>query len=293
MAFENFKPEIWSDTVLVDRDTVCVGVNNSWKEFSGAISGKGDRVHIEGIKGATIKDMTSNTIDDPEDIEDEQLDLVIDQKKYINFKQNDIDKLQANVDVMQKVVQETANNYALVQDKFIYKLAKDGAGKTIDAKTSGSELTSANVFDLLNDALAYIRCSNASYSDMFIECNPYITSKIFKAFINLGNTNNAEIKNGFRGDFGGAKIYETNAVLPYDSTGAEVTSGSTGAIYPIIIRTNRAIAFAEQKSLNFKPYEIEKGFGEGIKGYGLYGGKVVYPNELVVIEAKIGAESAT
>jgi len=66
--------------------------------------------------------------------------------------------------------------------------------------------------------------------------------------------------------------------------------GSANAIYNNIIRTNEAVAFAEQKAINFKAYEIEKGFGEGIKGFTLYGAKVVKPAELVCIRAKIGLE---
>ena len=46
----------------------------------------------------------------------------------------------------------------------------------------------------------------------------------------------------------------------------------------------RAIAFAEQLS-EISAYRPEKRFADAVKGLHLYGAKVVYPNELVVIEA--------
>ena len=59
-----------------------------------------------------------------------------------------------------------------------------------------------------------------------------------------------------------------------------------GNIWHCMARTKRAIAFAEQlKSVEaFRP---EKRFADAVKGLHLYGGTVVYPEELVVLNLSV------
>lgn len=292
MSFANFKPEVWSSQLLIDRDVKVVAVANSWRLFEGDIKNSGDRVHIQGLTGATIKDLPADgLIDDPEGIEDESLELYVDQKKYINFRVDDIDRIQSSGDAMLAIIAKTSNNLAAMQDKFVYSAAMNGAGMTIDAFSSGSELTSKNILDYLSGALAYIRSGNVyDNGDIYFEVHPYIFQKLQLAFASLNQTGAEDIKNGYRGPLFGCQVYESSNIPVTDSNGNAVAAGSTGAIYHNIIRTNEAVAFAEQKSIDFKAYEIEKGFGEGIKGFTLYGAKVVKPQELVCLKAKAGNE---
>ena len=292
MSFSNFKPEVWSTKLLIDRDAKVVGVNNCWRLFEGSIAKAGDRVHIQGLSGASIKSLPQNgVIEDPEGIEDESLELFIDQKKYINFKVDDIDRIQSSGDTMQAIIAKTSNNLAVLQDNFVYDLALKKAGKIIDAVAPGRELTSKNVLSYLSDALSFIRSSKVyDNGDIFFEVHPYIFAKLQLAFTMMGQLGGNVSKVGYRGPLFGCQVYESNSISVTDAAGNPVMPGSANAIYNNIIRTNEAVAFAEQKAINFKAYEIEKGFGEGIKGFTLYGAKVVKPAELVCIRAKIGLE---
>ena len=292
MSFANFKPEIWSTKLLMDRDAKVVGVQNSWRLFEGDIRKSGDRVHIQGLAGASIKDLpTDGVIDDPESIEDESLELFIDQKKYINFRLDDIDRVQTQSDAMQAIIAKTSNNLAKMQDDYIYSIARSTAGKLIDATGMGDELTSHNVLSYLSDALAFIRSGHVyDNGDIFFEVHPYVFQKLQLAFASLGQQGGDSYRNGFRGPLFGCMVYESSSIPVTDAAGNTVAAGSAGAVYHNIIRTDEAIAFAEQKSIDFKAYEIEKGFGEGIKGFTLYGAKTVKPGELVCLKAKIGNE---
>jgi hypothetical protein len=292
MSFSNFKPEVWSSQLLLDRDARVVGVQNCWRLFEGSISRTGDRVHIQGLSGASIKDLpTTGVIDDPEGIEDESLELFIDQKKYINFKVDDIDRIQANADTITAIIGKTSNNLAVMQDKYVYDIAKNAAGKIIDATASGSELGSKNVLSYLSDALAFIRSSDVyDNGDIYFEVHPYVFSKLQLAFTMIGQGNATTGKNGYRGPLFGCSVFESNSIPVTDKNGNPVAAGTAGAIYHNIIRTGEAVAFAEQKSIDFKAYEIEKGFGEGVKGFTLYGAKAVKPQELVCLKAVIADE---
>ena len=247
----------------------------------------GDRVHIQGLAGATIKDLPSTgVIDDPEGIEDESLELFIDQKKYINFKVDDIDRIQSNADMITAIIGKTSNNLAVMQDSYIYNIAKGSAGKVIDATAAANALSSKNVLTYLSDALAFIRSSNVyDNGEIFFEVHPYVFSKLQLAFTMIGQGDQTVGKNGYRGPLFGCSIFESNSIPVTDASGNPVAAGTSGAIYHNIIRTGEAIAFAEQKSIDFKAYEIEKGFGEGVKGFTLYGAKAVKPEELVCLKA--------
>lgn len=289
MSFANFKPEVWSSQLLLDRNARVVAVQNCWRLFEGEIKRTGDRVHIQGLSGATIKDLPSNgVIDDPEGIEDESLELFIDQKKYINFKVDDIDRIQSNTDTIRAIIGKTSNNLAAMQDKFIYDIAKNSAGKVIDATAKGGELNSKNILSYLSDALAFIRSSNVyDNGEIYFEVHPYVFSKLQLAFTLIGHGSNTVGKNGYRGPLFGCGVFESNCIPVTDADGKPVSAGTDGAIYHNIIRTGEAIAFAEQKTIDFKAYEVEKGFGEGVKGFTLYGAKVVKPQELVCLKAAI------
>lgn len=292
MSFINFKPEVWSTQLLIDRDAKVVGVQNCWRLFEGSISKTGDRVHIQGLTGASIKDLPgTGVIDDPEGIEDESLELFIDQKKYINFRVDDIDRIQSGGDAMRAVIAKTSNNLAVMQDSYVYSLAVGGAGKVMDATASGAELTSKNVLAYLSEALAFIRSGSVyDNGDIFFEVHPYVFQKLELAFSMMGQQGGTAYKNGYRGPLFGCMVYESNCIPVTDAAGNPVAAGASGAVYHNIIRTNEAVAFAEQRTIDFRAYEIEKGFGEGIKGFTLYGAKVVKPSELVCLKAKIGAE---
>lgn len=292
MSFSNFKPEVWSSQLLIDRDARVVGVQNCWRLFEGSINRTGDRVHIQGLSGASIKDLPSTgVIDDPEGIEDESLELFIDQKKYINFKVDDIDRIQSNADMITAIIGKTSNNLAVMQDSYVYSIAKNAAGKVIDATAADSGLSSKNVLSYLSEALAYIRSSDVyDNGDIFFEVHPYVFSKLQLAFTMIGQGSETTGINGYRGPLFGCGVFESNSIPVTDTSGNPVAAGTAGAVYHNIIRTGEAIAFAEQKSIDFKAYEIEKGFGEGVKGFTLYGAKAVKPQELVCLKAVIADE---
>lgn len=293
MSFSNFKPEVWSSQLLLDRDVKVVGVQNCWRLFEGEIKNCGDRVHIQGLTGATIKDLPENgAIDDPEGISDQSLELFIDQKKYINFKVDDIDRVQSNTDILRAIIGKTSNNLAAMQDRFVYGVANAAPGLVVDATAAGSELTSKNVLAYLSDALAFIRSGNVyDNGEIFLEVHPYVFQKLQLAFTMIGQQNADEIKNGYRGPLFGCSVFESNAIPVTDDAGNPVAAGTAGAVYHNFVRTGEAVAFAEQKAIDFKAYDIEKGFGEGIKGFTLYGAKVVKPSELVLLKSKLGAET--
>jgi hypothetical protein len=83
---------------------------------------------------------------------------------------------------------------------------------------------------------------------------------------------------GYLGSFAGCKIYVSNNIKKETS--------DAGTTYDCLMRTTRAIAYAEQFS-EIDAYRPEKRFADAVKGLHLYGAKIVYPGEIVVLDLGI------
>ena len=84
------------------------------------IEKKGDTVHILGVGKPTIKDMPkSGILEDPEDIPDSTVTLVVDQQKYFNYQVDNIDKAMACGNVMSALNEETSEGISSVMDSFV------------------------------------------------------------------------------------------------------------------------------------------------------------------------------
>ena len=85
------------------------------------------------------------------------------------------------------------------------------------------------------------------------------------------------IKNGYVGRYNNLYIKVSN------NTHKNAENGSD-----IMIRTQRAVAFANPLT-HVEPYRPEKRFADAVKGFVLYGTKIVRPKELIVLNCKKGA----
>ena len=66
------------------------------------------------------------------------------------------------------------------------------------------------------------------------------------------------------------------------SNNVTIKNDGTRDVYYVQIRTGRAIAFASSEA-HTEAYRPESSFSDAVKGFKLYGAKVVRPKELVVL----------
>ena len=114
-------------------------------------------------------------------------------------------------------------------------------------------------------------------TETVLEVSPDIAALILKAKILQSTDNEDLMESGFLGSFLGFKVYVSNNVVK-DSDG----------YFKCFARPRRAIAFAEQLS-EVEAYRPEKRFADAVKGLHLYGGAIIYPNELVLLNLKPAA----
>lgn len=281
MAITNFIPTIWSETLATSLDQKYVGVANCNRAYEGDIREKGAVVKICGVGSVTVGDYTKNTdMNAPQTLDDTVKELQINQAKYFNFQIDDIDRAQASPKLMGEAMRVASSALAKTADQYVYSLYSQ-AGTTV----SNSAATAQNVIDTLIQARTALYANGVNdMNDVVLEVTPDVAALILKAKITLSTDNGEALEAGCLGSLGGCRIYVSSDV-------ATVTVGEGEAAvkhHKCLARTKRAIAFAEQLS-DIDAYRPEKRFADAVKGLHLYGAKVVYPNELVLMDMVIDA----
>ena len=289
MAITNFIPQVWNETIQRGLERDCVFVEDCNRQYEGNVSKAGDTVHILGVGKPTIKEITRNkangydgNIDEAERIADNEVTMVIDQVRYFNYEIGKIERAQAIGGLMDAYTKETSEALANTIDKYIANFALDSSVTklytTVPKVTASDNVASGekHVLDIMDEAILKMRERDISASTkIVIDASPRFVSLLRKAYI-LRNTDNSEmLKNGKVGMYGNVIIKESNNVAKTDS----------GATDNIMIRTTRAIAYAQPLTFT-KAYEPEKKFTDAVKGFILFGGKIVRADEILNINVK-------
>lgn len=272
MAITNFIPTIWSETLYSELNKNFVAVNHCNRDFEGDIKSKGSVVNICGVGDITVKDYTANTdMSTPQELDDTVTKLEIDRAKFFNFQIDDVNKAQASPKLMEAAMKKAAEAIANEADKYIFSLYSQ-AGKIIDS--TPSEATP--LFNTVLQAREFLYENNVGdNTELFLEVSPKIASFLLRDKVNTAYMNTDALESGYLGSIFGCKIFVCNNVEVGHANGSEV--------HHCILRTKRAIAFADQLS-EVEAYRPEKRFADAVKGLHLYGAKVVYPNEMVCLD---------
>lgn len=275
MAITNFIPTVWSESLYQELDKKYIAVANCNRDFEGEIHEKGNTVRICGVGNVVVSEYTKNSnMNAPASLSDNARELKIDQAKYFNFQIDDIDRAQSSPKLMEAAMKNAASAIANDADRYVFSLYGE-AGTIIKCDDTKIE----NIVDLIIDARTKLFTNNvADPEDIVIEVTPEIAGMILKAKVNLSTDNTDVLEAGCIGAIGGCKIFVSNNV--------ERVESENGYKHKCMARTKRAIAFAEQLS-EIDAYRPELRFADAVKGLHLYGAKVVYPKELVLLDLNV------
>ena len=271
MAITNFIPTVWSENLYKNLERKYVAVANCTREWEGDIKQCGDRVKICGIGPISIFNYTKdNNLPEPSALSDNARELIINQAKAFNFQIDDIDRAQTKPSLMNAAIRKAADALADVADQYIYSLCESmNPGDFINV-TDTSETALINT---ILDSIAALQ-SKGVRDDLVLEVPPVVAAKIYKEKLGLLSDNNGLLENGCIGSIAGCKIFVSHNINMSVSGDVE--------IYRCFLRTKRAIAFAEQLS-EIEAYRPEHRFADAVKGLHLYGAKIVYPDEILVL----------
>lgn len=276
MSFKNFIPTVWSAQMLrsLKNDNVAARLSDARYRSDAKY---GEEIKINGVGKVAIRDYEKGAPLTRDRWEDQSTLIKIDQQKYFNFGVDDIDKRQAQGDLMAALREEANLALAEAADTYIYGFYQE-AGSVV----TQDSLTSGNVLSTIASAVkALYRHNVPKNAALSLEVSPDFLEKMMLADILYGTPNEDTMKNGFVGRVGkwlNIHVYMTNNLAKEDGKDC------------CLLRTKRAVAYVENMS-QVEAYRPEDSFEDALKGLHVYGAKVVRPEELAVIKCSYGPET--
>lgn len=274
-TYQNFIPTLWSARLLANLDKNLVYGDCVNRDYEGEIKGLGDTVKINRIGDITVGDYAGD-VGTPEELSSTQTTLVIDKAKYFNFKVEDIEAVQANVNLVDQAMGRASFAIGDVIDQYVASFTTSAGIKVGNTTTPKALTTPAAAYDQLVDLKVELNKKNVSKMGRFVVVPPEFVGLLEKDDRFTKYSGKDVLSNGVVGNVAGFEIRESNNV--------PVTSGK----YSILAGTELAISFAGQIA-KVEAYRPEASFADAVKGLYVYGAKVIEPNAICCLTATFTA----
>ena len=270
----SFKQVVWSKSILKSLEKITSLRNHCNFEYEKDTT-NAKEVKILNVNRPTIHRYVPGTALERESVSDGERILKLDQFFYYNYEVEDIDKAQSVPGLMEATTDEAAQGLALEGDKYVAEVIKAAVGDGEVTASNVVSLTKANAIENVEKGFVHLYKNDCKVSDTFyLELAPDVYS-LFRQNLTETSTNNPELlKKGAVGKYNNAYVCIENC-LPTDDT----------AVYNIL-RTNKAVAFAEQID-KVEKYRPQDAFTDAIKALYVFGAKVVRPNEIYVMKTSM------
>lgn len=269
MSVQNFIPTIWSARLLENLRKTYVFANLVNRDWEGEIRQAGDTVKITTPSAISVSTYAGSV--SWETIQSVQQSLLIDQQKYWAFKVGDVDKAQANVNLIDTYMREAANTLADTVDQNIAALYAS-AGHTVALDISANY---TGVRAALVSAGQKLAESNVPSAGRWLVVSPTVMSGIRLAsdYTPASDMGDEFKRTGAIGFLEGFSIYESNNV-------------AVATQHKCMFGTNAAITYAEQL-ISTEAIRLENSFDDGMRGLLVFGRKVVRPTALGVLNTTV------
>lgn len=285
---KGYAVQLWSPKITAYLKNLGAYADVVNRDYEGEIKNKGDRVNFFSKNGLTVRDYNPSatgfdeiTTEQPAG---EKMTLVVDQQKYIAFDVEDIDKVQANVNIVNEWTQTMASSFADVKDAYIHSLAVSGAATKLHTD-SALQVTKDNVWAeicalqrvltrkkaLTKAGLDYSGKRPAliitpEFQEIMLQCSNY--------FANAFGDN--VLRKGQVGHIGVFDVFvDTNIQTDKSGTGAAATYSQT-----IVAMTSQGITYADQIT-ETETYRSQKSFKDVVRSLMTYGAAVANANCIV------------
>jgi len=280
----NFIPEIWSGKLIENfyDATVLAAISNT--NYEGEIRRMGDTVNIRTTPEITIKTYVKGQTLSVENPDKPKIQLVIDKGEYFACIEDDVDKVQSDVNMMDTWSKDASERMKIKIDQRVLTdilpdISGDNKGATagrisnnIDLGTTGSPIaiTKTNVLDYIVDIGTVLDEANAPEGERFIVIPAKMAGMIKKSDLkdaSLTGDNVSILRNG--------RLGMIDRFTVYMSHNLNVSSGK----FSIIAGHKLGFTFASQMT-EMESIRAESTFGNIIRGLQVYGYKVVKPEAL-------------
>ncbi|MCS3426751.1 P22 phage major capsid protein family protein [Leucobacter aridicollis] len=275
MALNHAIAEIWPDEILDRWEAEAVFPQIVSRQYEGDAR-KGNVVHLTGIVPPTVKNYKAGAISDgdpadpqpiprttrADDVTDTGVDLLIDQEKAIDFKVQDIDKVQAGgIATVRHYTDAAGDALATDSDEFIAAmLVTNGTAIPAASLTTGDA-----AWDMIVEARKRLQKAKAPAANRVVAINAEFEALLLKAASKLTSFDTSGDTNGLRmatlGNILGFRVVSA-AHLPEDSKPQMVAFHQKAAAY--VSQIDQMERMRDNDS-----------FSDRVRGLHVYGGKVI------------------
>lgn len=286
----NFIPEIWSGKLIENfyDATVLAAISNT--DYEGEIKRMGDTVNIRTSPEITLRDYVKGQSLVVERPDKPKLQLVIDKGEYFACIEDDVDKIQADIKLMDVWTKDASEKMKIKIDQrvltdMLTDISAYNKGNTAGAKsasfvlgTSGSPLSvnkdgsggATSVVDLIVDLGTVLDEANCPEQGRFLVIPAKMAGLIKKSELkdaSLTGDGTTPLRNG--------RLGMIDRFTLYVSHNLSVSSGK----YNLVAGTKQGLTFASQMT-EMETLRAESTFGDIVRGLQVYGYTVVKPEAL-------------
>ncbi|HEY9746996.1 MAG TPA: P22 phage major capsid protein family protein [Oculatellaceae cyanobacterium] len=210
MALSNFIPEVWSKKLLKIFDKNVVMANLVNRDFEGEITGAGDVVHVRTFGNVTVNDYTRDMTISFQSLTDPMVDLLIDQQKYFAFKVDDLDKAQANIDILEGYAARAAIAIRdVVDSRLIGHYTDVHGGNVIGTDLAPITLTKDNIYGYITQLGELLDESNVPQEGRNLVITPKFKTLLLQSdeFTRATSLGDNVIQNGYIGNVAGFSVH--------------------------------------------------------------------------------------
>jgi len=280
----NFIPEIWSGKLIENfyDATVLSAISNT--DYEGEIKAFGDTVNIRTTPELTIRDYVKGQTLSVENPDKPKLQLLIDKGEYFAAVEDDVDKVQSDIVMMDQWSKDASERMKIKIDQRVLadilpgisaknKGAAAGAiSGNINLGVAGTPfaVTKTNVIEHIINMGLTLDEANSPESDRFL----VIPAKM-AAYIKQSDLKDASITGDGMTPLRNGRLGMIDRFTVFVSHNLK----KTGAEFDVIAGHKMGMTFASQMT-NLETLRSESTFGNIIRGLQVYGYKVVKPEAL-------------
>lgn len=267
-------PTLWSARILEHLDKTFVFEALINRNYEGEIKDAGSTVRILQIGDVSIDDY-GGTLNDPTELTDTALDLIIDQKKYFNFVVDDVDERISILKLIDEGSKRAAYAMSDVRDRHIasFHSAVDVAnlyGDDANPIVVGLGTGEVSPYNALLELSQRLDEANVATTNR----RAILPSWMIRALkVELGyratGLGDSVTQKGLAGTIDGMAVYQSNNVANVSGEKYKAMAG-----LPMI-----TFADAIVKTETYRP---EKKFATGVKGLHVWGAKLLQPKALAL-----------
>jgi len=286
----NFIPEIWSGKLIENfyDATVLAAISNT--DYEGEIRNQGDTVNIRTQPNITIRDYVKGQNLVVENPDKPKLQLLIDKGEYFACVEDDIDKVQSDVKLMDMWSKDASEQMKVKIDQRVLTDILPDIGTYNKGLTAGQQSAAFNlgstaspltvtkdgaggttsVVDLIVDLGTVLDEANCPEQGRFVVIPARMAGLIKKSELkdaSITGDSMSPIRNG--------RLGMVDRFTLYVSHNINVSSSK----YSLIAGTKMGFTFASQMT-EMETIRSETTFGDIIRGLQVYGYKVVKPEAL-------------